>query len=135
MFRQIPNLITGSRLVLAHLQLVSGWLGDLAIEPHRDFHSQVTGRLEALQSVDQDISGVGAGAGSYADLVTLLVWVDAPPALCLDRGIARDGEALRPEWLRWREQELEVFRRERTRDRADVLVDGTGEAENAVVWA
>lgn len=62
------------------------------------------------------------------------MWVDAPPALCLERGVARDGEALRPEWLRWREQELEVFRREGTRNRADVVVDGTGEAENAVVW-
>jgi hypothetical protein len=37
--------------------------------------------------------------------------------------------------VRWREQELEVFRLERTRDRADVVVDGTGEAELAVVWS
>jgi uridine kinase len=100
-----------------------------------DWHQERFGDPVDVAPVDLlVVEGVGAGATSYADLVTTLVWVDAPPALCLDRGVARDGEAMRPQWMRWREQELEVFRLERTRDRADVVVDGTGEAELAVVW-
>lgn len=100
-----------------------------------DWHEKRFRDLVEVAPVDLlVVEGVGAGARSYADLVTTLVWVDAPPALCLDRGIGRDGETLRPQWLRWREQELELFRRERNRDRADVVVDGTGEAERAVVW-
>lgn len=100
-----------------------------------DWHAKRFGDPVTVAPVDLlVVEGVGAGARSHAELVTTLVWVDAPPALCLERGVARDGEALRPEWLRWREQELEVFRREGTRNRADVVVDGTGEAENAVVW-
>jgi uridine kinase len=79
------------------------------------------------------VEGVGSGASAYASLVTTLVWVDAPAELRLTRGIARDGEALRPQWLRWTAAEDALFRRERTRERADVIVDGTGEADEAVV--
>jgi hypothetical protein len=39
--------------------------------------------------------------------------------------VARDGEHMRDQWLAWREQEEAMFARERTRDRADVIVDGT----------
>jgi uridine kinase len=70
------------------------------------------------------LEGVGAGASAYADAITLLVWVDAPPDARLTRGLARDGEAMRDEWLAWQKQEEAMFVRERTRERADVVVDG-----------
>jgi hypothetical protein len=81
------------------------------------------------------VEGVGSGASSYASLVTTLVWVDAPADLRLARGIARDGEALRPQWLQWMADEDALFARERTTERADVLVDGTGRADEAFVLA
>jgi uridine kinase len=81
------------------------------------------------------VEGVGSGASAYSSLVTTLVWVDAPAELRLARGIARDGEVLRPQWQRWMRAEDALFRRERNRERADVIVDGTGEAEQAVVLA
>lgn len=79
------------------------------------------------------VEGVGSGSSTYSSSVTTLVWVEAPADLRLARGIARDGEALRPEWVRWMADEDALFARERPWDRADFLVDGTGEAENAVV--
>lgn len=79
------------------------------------------------------VEGVGSGSRSHASSVTTLVWVEAPRELCLARGLARDGEAMRPEWEQWTADEEEHFRRERTRERADMLVDGTGEADRAVV--
>lgn len=81
------------------------------------------------------VEGVASGAAGHADLITTLVWVDAPAELCLARGIARDGEGLRAQWLAWTAVERQLFARERTRERADVRVDGTGEADPAVELA
>jgi uridine kinase len=79
------------------------------------------------------VEGVGSGASSYSSLVTTLVWVDAPSDLGLARSVARDGESTRPQLLRWMQDEDALLAREHTRDRADVVVDGTGEADDAVV--
>ena len=71
--------------------------------------------LEGCGSARRDVDGRAA----------LVVWVEAPPDLRLERGLARDGESLRDEWLRWRVLEAAHFEREATRDRADVHVDGS----------
>ena len=73
------------------------------------------------------VEGVGSASTRYADRVTLLVWVEAPEELRLRRGVARDGEELRGRWLTWMVDEQRHFASERTRERADVLVDGSGE--------
>jgi uridine kinase len=70
------------------------------------------------------IEGVGAWSSSIATAVTCLVWADTPSDVRLERGVARDGEALRKRLLAWRAQEEEMFARERTRCHADVVVDG-----------
>ncbi|RZS89361.1 uridine kinase [Motilibacter rhizosphaerae] len=70
------------------------------------------------------LEGCGAGDRLLAAHASLLVWVEAPSALRLERGLERDGEALRAEWVRWREVEAAHFSREGTRGRADLLVDG-----------
>jgi uridine kinase len=72
------------------------------------------------------VEGVGSGNAAYDAAVTLLVWLDAPSDVRLERGVARDGEPMRDHWLRWRVQEDAMFARQRTRERADVVVDGTG---------
>jgi len=70
------------------------------------------------------VEGVGSGAAAYDDATTCLVWVDTPADVRLARGLARDGERMREQWLAWSEQEDAMFARERTRERADVVVDG-----------
>jgi uridine kinase len=72
------------------------------------------------------VEGVGSGASTYADAITCLVWVEAPSDVRLSRGLARDGADLRERWVAWREQEDAMFARERTGERADVVVDGLG---------
>ena len=86
----------------------SGWAGTVTVPP---------GPLLVLE-------GVGSGAAAYADLETLLVWVEAPHDLRMRRGLERDGDAFAPHWQRWAAAEAELFTREQTRDRADVVVDG-----------
>jgi len=72
------------------------------------------------------LEGVGSGSRAHAGLMTVLVWVDAPYDLRMRRGIDRDGEAFAPHWDRWAADEAELFAREETRARADVVVDGSG---------
>lgn len=68
------------------------------------------------------LEGVGSGSRAVADLVTTLVWVDAPHPLRMRRGIERDGDAFAPHWEQWAEQERLHFAAQRTRERADLVV-------------
>lgn len=77
------------------------------------------------------LEGVGAAARAVDPYASLRVWVEVPPGLGLARGIARDGEALRREWLRWADAERAHFAVDRTRERADVLVDGSAAVEGS----
>ncbi len=61
-------------------------------------------------------------AGGYA---ALRVWVEAPLEIRMRRGIERDGEVFRPHWERWAAQERALFEADRTRERADIVVDTT----------
>ncbi len=70
------------------------------------------------------VEGVGSGSPAHADLVTVLVWVEADPAVRRTRGLARDGVELAEDWDRWVLAEQRLFAAERTRERADLLVDG-----------
>ena len=72
------------------------------------------------------VEGVGAGSAAYAHLQTVLVWVEVPRALGLQRGVARDGEHLREQWLAWQAAEADHFTSDRTRERADLVLDGRG---------
>lgn len=70
------------------------------------------------------VEGVGAAARQVDPWAVLRVWVEAPRDVRLERGVARDGEALRDEWLRWAGLEDRHFAGDATRARADVTVDG-----------
>ena len=71
------------------------------------------------------LEGCGSADLAVGDRASVIVWVEAPAGTRLARGLARDGEALAPEWHRWMVMEQEHFARHRTRERADVIVDGT----------
>jgi len=69
------------------------------------------------------LEGVTVTRRAIADRLTARVWVEAPRELRLARGIARDGEAQRGHWLRWQELESAFFARDRTKERADVVLE------------
>lgn len=71
------------------------------------------------------IEGVGVGRRAARELASMLIWIEAPDDIRLTRGLERDGEAMRDEWLAWMESEAAHFQAEQTRDRADVRLDGT----------
>jgi uridine kinase len=70
------------------------------------------------------LEGVGSGSHAHADLVTVLAWVEVPFELRMARGLERDGDAVADHWTRWAHDEDALFARERTRERADLILDG-----------
>jgi uridine kinase len=70
------------------------------------------------------VEGVGSGARAVADLVTVLVWIEAPASVRRTRGLERDGAAVAAHWDRFVLDETALFVRESTRDRADLVLDG-----------
>jgi uridine kinase len=71
------------------------------------------------------VEGVGAGARRAAAYASLLIWVEAAESVRKQRALDRDGQAFAPHWDRWAAQEDAVLDRERTAERADIVVDGT----------
>ena len=69
------------------------------------------------------VEGCGSSVGAAAGYAAVTVFMDADRALRRRRGLARDGEAYRPHWQRWADQEEALFEADGTRRRADLLID------------
>jgi uridine kinase len=72
------------------------------------------------------VDGVGAGARRAARYASLVVWLELDEAQRRERALARDREMYRPHWERWARQEEALLDRERTRERADVVLGPGG---------
>jgi uridine kinase len=69
--------------------------------------------------------GVTCTREAVTDVLAYRIWVEAPEKIRLERGVARDGEDALNLWLAWMHQERAFFLKDSTRDRADLLVNGT----------
>jgi uridine kinase len=70
------------------------------------------------------VEGVTAADRGAEPWPSLRIWIETSNDVRLDRGIDRDGEALRDRWLDWMRWERDHFAAENTRERADLIVDG-----------
>ena len=68
------------------------------------------------------LEGVGSTRRETIGQLAYRVWVEAPDAVRLVRGLERDGESHRPQWDEWIRMEAEFFPRDGARDRADLIV-------------
>jgi hypothetical protein len=92
-----------------------------------DWHAEAFAEEHVVEPVDVLVlEGVGSGDPALTPWVTTLVWLDAPDQLRLGRSLERDGEQIRPHLLRWSAQEQALFTRQRTRGRADLVVEEAG---------
>ncbi len=92
-----------------------------------DWHAGAFAETVTVEPTDLLVlEGVGSGCRMHDDLIGVLVWVDAPYDLRMRRGIDRDGEDFAPHWQAWAEAEQVVFAHHRTRQRADLVIDGSG---------
>ena len=71
------------------------------------------------------LEGVTCSRLAISDRLACRLWIEAAPADRLQRGLRRDGESHRGLWDRWMVEETAFFAEDRTRERADLVVDGT----------
>ncbi|WP_448623592.1 uridine kinase family protein [Geodermatophilus sp. URMC 64] len=128
----MDDLFAGWTLTGAAARLAAGVLRPLADGRPGGYHrfDWAAGRFAAtLTAVPVPevlvVEGCGSCAAALDPFTTLRVWVEAPQALRLARGLDRDGQHYAEHWRRWQAMEAAYFAAERTRERADVLVDGT----------
>ena len=68
------------------------------------------------------VEGVGAGARRAAAFESVLVWLEVPAAVRKKRALDRDGATFAPYWDRWAAQEEAMIARDRTPERADIVI-------------
>jgi uridine kinase len=71
------------------------------------------------------VEGCGSGPRVLDRWISLLIWVEAPAAVRLARGLARDGIEVEGHWRQWQQDESAAFAADDTRARAGLRVDGT----------
>ena len=91
---------------------------DWATDAGAEWHDVPTGGVVIVE-------GVSATRQDLSDRWDLTVWVSTPRDLRLERGLARDGDAMRRQWLDvWMPEEDAYVAGERPAERADFIVDG-----------
>lgn len=71
------------------------------------------------------LEGVSSSRQAVAERLSLAIWIETAAPERLARGIARDGPAMRDQWVRGMAKEDAHFLPDRARERADVSVDGS----------
>jgi uridine kinase len=91
--------------------------------PRYDWVTRTWGEPAVLEPPEVLIvEGAGAGARRAAAFESLLVWLEAPTAVRKQRALGRDGETFAPHWDMWAAQEEAMLARERTQERADLVL-------------
>ena len=75
------------------------------------------------------IEGVSAGRSEWAAHLSFLIWIETPRKERLRRRVERDSNAALDDWESWMASEDAHYERDPTRERADVVIDGTHPVE------
>ena len=67
----------------------------------------------------------------WAAHLSLVIWIETPREERLRRGVKRDGIAALDDWETWMAEDDVHYEHDPTRERADVVVDGTQPVERA----
>lgn len=76
------------------------------------------------------VEGCGSSVGAAGPYAAVRVWLEAPRAERMARGLARDGQTYAPHWQRWSAQEDALYTADGTRGRAHLVI-GTGATPRA----
>ncbi len=75
------------------------------------------------------LEGVSSSRRAFDDYLAYRIWIDTDREVRLRRGLERDGEHLRDQWLEWMASEDAYVAEENPQGRADVVVSGEAELE------
>ena len=70
------------------------------------------------------LEGVGAARKELRGRLAYAIWIETPPIVCLQRGIARDGVEQTRLWMDWQARETAFFEADPVRRHAHLVVDG-----------
>jgi uridine kinase len=116
-------------LVSEVLELLSA--GRAARVPRYDWVAAAWGTPWVLEPPEiLIVEGVGAGARRAAAYASVVAWLEVPASVRKKRALDRDGETFAPYWDMWAVQEDAMLARERTRDRADLVITAAGMASS-----
>jgi uridine kinase len=97
--------------------------GQAALVPRYDWVARAWAKPTVLEPPEVLIvEGVGAGARRAAAFESLLVWLEVPASTRKRRALDRDGETFAPYWDQWAAQEDLMLARDRTPDRASIII-------------
>jgi para-aminobenzoate synthetase len=72
------------------------------------------------------VEGVGCASAAARAQADLVVWLEVPEAVRYERAMSRDGDAYRPHWQHWAEQEAAYVLREQPAGAASVVLGPEG---------
>ncbi len=70
------------------------------------------------------LEGVSSARKEFRPYLSFSIFVQTPPELRMKRGLERDGESARDQWVIWRKQEDAHFASDATKNFVDVIVSG-----------
>ena len=71
------------------------------------------------------IEGVSSARSEWSNHLSFVIWIETPPEVRLAREAERDGEDALDNWKSWMGEEDAHYERDPTRERSDVVIDGT----------
>jgi uridine kinase len=99
--------------------------GQLVRYREYDWSRRRLGRWRVIPSSEVILlEGVSAARRAVAERLSLSIWIEAPTAVRLARGLDRDGQAMRGQWKQWMAEEATHYAKDQARERAGVIVDG-----------
>ena len=103
-------------------------MGQSAVYDEWDWHAKQCNQARRVEPTGVVIiEGVCALHTMFRDDLDVRIWVDAPPAIRLERGVARDGEAMRATWTQvWMPSEDAYVARDNPVAVAQFVVNGSG---------
>jgi uridine kinase len=93
-------------------------------QPSRWDESHDPDAVEFLPGDYLIVEGVTAAREAFAPYLTYAIWVEAPEDVRLRRGLERGGQNTREQWQLWMADEAAYQTRERTDERADLVIRG-----------
>lgn len=120
------GLDEGARLAAGEL-VAPAAAGEIAVVPQWDWVAMRPAEPLVVEPPEfLVLSGTGSGSLAAAPHLTLVAWMELGEAERRRRALERDGETFAPHWEQWGTQVEAYLERERTRERADVVLDTSG---------